>query len=72
MLSGYTLLCYRLKLSFHRLQHDVDYSDYILPICLPEANDANFSSVYPNENAMVAGWGWTNDGGAKGRSFFIP
>lgn len=42
----------------NRLRDKVRYTDHIIPICLPEANDPNKADIYYNVSGIVVGWGW--------------
>jgi len=43
------------------LKNRVHYTDYIIPICLPEANDPNKADLYYNVSGIIVGWGWLNE-----------
>jgi len=45
----------------NRLKDKVRYTDYIIPICLPEGNDPNEADIYNNVSGIVVGWGWIQD-----------
>lgn len=50
----------RADIALVRLEHSIQFSERILPICLPD------SSIHlpPNTNCWIAGWGSVHDGGA--------
>lgn len=39
------------------LEHEVDWTDYIQPICLPSHDQ----ETYSGSSATIAGWGFTNE-----------
>lgn len=41
-----------------RLSRDVEYSDYVLPVCLPEQADPEDGNFYDGTKGLVVGWGW--------------
>lgn len=43
-----------------RLEHPIQFSERILPICLPDSS----VRLPPNTNCWIAGWGSIKDGGA--------
>lgn len=42
----------------HRLSQDVQYSQYILPVCLPQQADPDEGNFYEGVKGLVVGWGW--------------
>lgn len=41
-----------------RLSRDVEYSEYILPVCLPDPADPEQPDFYEGVKGLVVGWGW--------------
>lgn len=41
-----------------RLSQDVQYSQYILPVCLPQQADPDEGDFYEGVKGLVVGWGW--------------
>lgn len=48
-----------------KLEHAVDFSEYIRPVCLPTRDDMN--NVYQGTDATVVGWGMTLDNKVDGK-----
>lgn len=44
-----------------RLQHEAEYSDYVVPVCLPEKGPLEAGDFYKGLQGIVAGWGWIRD-----------
>ena len=44
-----------------RLGQDIEYNEYIRPICLPEMADAGDGDYYTGAKGLVVGWGWIKD-----------
>lgn len=49
------------------LTEALDWSDLVLPACLPTSFGENGYNRFDNVLATVAGWGWTNEQGSKGK-----
>lgn len=48
------------------LESILEWSDYVLPACLPLAVTHSEYTKFNDIIATVAGWGWTNEDSAKG------
>ncbi|XP_014271508.1 venom protease [Halyomorpha halys] len=60
----YSILNYANDIALIRLQRDVDFSDTVKPVCLPQT-DALRSSKFEGKYPYVIGWGHTTNNGPK-------
>lgn len=44
-----------------RLSRDVQYSELVLPVCLPDQADPDESNFYEGVKGLVVGWGWVKN-----------
>lgn len=49
----------------------LQWSDFVLPACLPTAFGESGYSRFDNILATVAGWGWTNENTQKGINIYF-
>lgn len=49
------------------LTEPINWSEFVLPACLPTSSGENGYNRFDNVLATVAGWGWTNEQSSKGR-----
>lgn len=63
---GYTCNKPKDDIAILELDDSINWSDVVVPACLPVDTDHEKHSKYDDVLATVAGWGWTNEDSSKG------